>query len=175
MASKKPSPHDDLFKQAMKDVRPLNKINQPQSNHTKQKKIAPQNTDNILYQQADSYLPYKNITGDDVIAFKQDSVQKSQFNRLKRGEITAEASLDLHHHTVAEAIDLIEEFLTFCRQKKCYCVRIIHGKGYMSHDKYPVLKNFIDNYLRQQPYVIAYHSSQPRYGGTGAVDILLRF
>jgi len=53
-------------------------------------------------------------------------------------------------------------------------VRIIHGKGYGSREQAPVLKNSLNSWLRQHPDVLAFSSTRPEHGGTGAVHVLLR-
>ena len=49
-------------------------------------------------------------------------------------------SIDLHGLTSDEAKIALVDFILFCKQKDIRCVRIIHGKGYNSKNKEPVLK-----------------------------------
>jgi DNA-nicking Smr family endonuclease len=53
-------------------------------------------------------------------------------------------------------------------------VRIIHGKGYRSGARGPVLKTAVDSWLRRHTDVMAFTSARPIDGGTGAVYVLLR-
>jgi len=54
------------------------------------------------------------------------------------------------------------------------CVRIIHGKGYRSGARGPVLKTAVDLWLRRHTDVMAFTSARAIDGGTGAVYVLLR-
>jgi DNA-nicking Smr family endonuclease len=53
-------------------------------------------------------------------------------------------------------------------------VRIIHGKGHGSHQKRPVLKQYVNHWLRQRDEVLAFCSARQVDGGTGAVYVLLK-
>ena len=53
---------------------------------------------------------------------------------------------------------------------------IVHGKGdsRTERERASILKGCTDHWLRQLEVVQAFHSAQPRHGGTGAVYVLLR-
>jgi DNA-nicking Smr family endonuclease len=53
-------------------------------------------------------------------------------------------------------------------------VRIIHGKGYRSGARGPVLKTAVNLWLRHHHDVIAFVSARTIDGGTGALYVLLR-
>jgi len=94
------------------------------------------------------------------------------FQRLKRGQFSAQDELDLHGATALQAESLLRQFLAEAHQHDHGCVRIIHGKGGRS-DGAPVIKNVVDRILRQRADVLAFHSAPPAQGGTGAVLVLL--
>jgi len=50
----------------------------------------------------------------------------------------------------------------------------VHGKGYRSGARGPILKVAVDTWLRRHPDVMAFTSARPIDGGTGAVYVLLR-
>jgi len=52
-------------------------------------------------------------------------------------------------------------------------VHIIHGKGYRSENSHPVLKNNLNQWLRQHRDVQAFCSASAKDGGAGAVLVLL--
>jgi DNA-nicking Smr family endonuclease len=54
------------------------------------------------------------------------------------------------------------------------CLRIIHGKGYGSYQKQPVLKAKLNSWLRQHEHVQAFCSARASDGGTGAVYVLIK-
>jgi DNA-nicking Smr family endonuclease len=106
--------------------------------------------------------------------FARPGLQQRLLQRLRRGQLPSEAELDLHGLTVAEAHYAITRFLSSCGEQGIRSVRIIHGKGYGSRERAPVLKSRLNHWLRERPEVLAFCSSRPDQGGTGAVNVLLR-
>ena len=94
--------------------------------------------------------------------------------RLRRGQFSVQAELDLHEMTVPVARDAIKRFIDDCRKHGELCVRIVHGKGLRSKAGGPVLKRLTDGLLRRRSDVLAFASARPAEGGTGAVIELLR-
>lgn len=114
------------------------------------------------------------VNGEEFIFYSQPGLQYKAQKQLRQGKIPVEDHLDLHGMTVREARTEMLQFIHFAQQRHCHCVRLIHGKGYRTENSIPVLKNKINNWLRQHPDVIAFSSAQPRDGGMGAVYILIR-
>ncbi len=94
--------------------------------------------------------------------------------RLRRGQFSVRAELDLHEMTAAVARTAIRQFLDDCRRHNELCVRIVHGKGLRSKAQGPVLKQLTDTLLRRRGDVLAFCSARPVQGGTGAVLVLLQ-
>lgn len=113
----------------------------------------------------------------DVLSYRQESLPGRAWQRLKRGEISAQEELDLHGVDARTAEALLREFLADARDHGLGCVRVIHGKGRGSDDVAsrgaPVLKNLVNRMLRQRSGVLAFHSAPQAQGGTGAVLVLL--
>jgi DNA-nicking Smr family endonuclease len=80
----------------------------------------------------------------------------------------------MHGMTAAIARQELVQFISACRDQHIRCVRVIHGKGYRSDGQAPILKNRINNWLRQHHDVLAFSSTPQKDGGSGAVYILLR-
>ena len=53
-------------------------------------------------------------------------------------------------------------------------MRIVHGKGYRSGARGPVLKIAVNAWLKRHADVMAFTSARAIDGGTGAVYVLLR-
>jgi DNA-nicking Smr family endonuclease len=106
--------------------------------------------------------------------FARTGLQQRLQQRLRRGQLPCEAKLDLHGLNIAEAQHEVARFLSWCGERGIRSVRIIHGKGYGSRERAPVLKSRLNHWLREQPEVLAFCSSRPEQGGTGAVNVLLR-
>lgn len=111
---------------------------------------------------------------DDRIHFQRGGLQFRLLQKFKRGKIMPQASLDLHRLTVSESEDAVLQFLSNALARHYRCVHIVHGKGRMTKDGQAKLKNWLNQWLRQHPKVLAYTSAQPKDGGTGAIYILLR-
>jgi DNA-nicking Smr family endonuclease len=111
-----------------------------------------------------------------VLEFKRPGVQNGVFRKLKQGRYEAEARLDLHRMTAAMAREEIFGFVEESHQLGLRSVLVIHGKGVSKAEKErsSILKGCVDHWLRQLDIVLAFHSAQPRHGGTGAVYVLLR-
>lgn len=109
----------------------------------------------------------------DVLAYWREGLPARMFQRLRRGQYSAQDELDLHGATAAQAEAMLRRFLIEALAHEHGCVRIVHGKGLQSETGLPVLKNLVDRMLRQRSDVLAFHSAPPAQGGTGAVIVLL--
>lgn len=112
-------------------------------------------------------------SGDELLYFRP-GLQKSVVRKLRRGEYTITAELDLHGYTVPRARQAIVNFLSSVRRSRHTCVRIVHGKGHGSPGKKPVLKNKVFHWLCQRDEVLAICPARPFDGGTGAAYVLLK-
>jgi DNA-nicking Smr family endonuclease len=110
----------------------------------------------------------------DYLLFARPGVQKRLLADLQRGRIEVDLELDLHGLTAAYAERTLDAFLRDCKRRHVRCARIIHGKGYGSEDRQPVLKRKVNYWLRLYEEVLAFCSATRRDGGTGAVYLLLR-
>jgi DNA-nicking Smr family endonuclease len=108
------------------------------------------------------------------LSFQRAGVRTQVMRRLRRGQYPVEAELDLHGLNQAAARDRLAEFLAVARDSGRRCVRIIHGKGYRSGARGPVLKTAVDLWLRRHLDVLAFSSARAIDGGTGALYVLLR-
>ena len=108
----------------------------------------------------------------DELSYRRPEVPEKWFKQLKRGQISIQDELDLHHCRAADAEVFLKQFLNQAREEAHYCVRVIHGKGLRSESA-PVLKALVDRVLRHRGDVLAFNSAPPAQGGTGAVLVLL--
>jgi len=108
------------------------------------------------------------------LSFQRAGVRTQVMRRLRRGLYPVEDELDLHGLTQIAARERLAEFLERGRDTGARCVRIIHGKGYRSGARGPVLKTAVNLWLRRHSDVMAFVSARAIDGGTGAVYVLLR-
>ena len=86
---------------------------------------------------------------------------------------SVKGTLDLHGYTSEEARLLLVEFLNEERKAGHRAVRIIHGQGFGSAGRKPVLKEKVPVWLAQRKEVLAFVQAPPYDGGAGAVYVLL--
>jgi DNA-nicking Smr family endonuclease len=108
------------------------------------------------------------------LSFQRGGVRIQTMRRLRRGLCPIDDELDLHGLTQTAARDLLAEFIVRSRDRGCRCVRIIHGKGYGSGARGPVLKAAVNLWLRRHLDIMAFVSARPIDGGAGALYVLLR-
>lgn len=165
-----------LFKEATYDVKPLKKKYFLPPTLPTVKPIPKQ-----LYRDeaavlndmlSDLYDPTDLETGEE-LTYLKNGVQRSILRKLRRGHYSVVAELDLHGMTTPQARQAVSQFLRECRVANLNCLRIIHGKGYGSYQKQPVLKAKLNAWLRQYEQVLAFCSARASDGGTGAVYVLL--
>jgi DNA-nicking Smr family endonuclease len=114
------------------------------------------------------------VTADGALSFHRGGVRAQVMRRLRRGLYPIEDELDLHGQNQAAARNQLADFIARSREGGCRCVRIVHGKGYRSGARGPVLKTAVNLWLRRHMDVMAFVSARALDGGTGAVYVLLR-
>jgi len=93
-------------------------------------------------------------------------------SRLRRGQWSVQAELDLHGLTTDEAHDALSDFIVDSRTRRLRCVRVIHGKGLTSPNKEPVLKGKVRRWLAHWDEVLAYTEAPRHAGVSGALRSL---
>ncbi|MEE8343415.1 MAG: Smr/MutS family protein [Gammaproteobacteria bacterium] len=177
MPRKKPSKADsDLFRNTVGDVIPMADDRVPPT-HRRRKPVprSRQQDDAQVMREllSDLHDPAELETGDELL-YLRPGLQHGVFRKLRRGQFSVGAELDLHGMTVPVARQALHNFLHRCAGTGIRCVRIIHGKGYGSQQRQPILKNKVNHWLRQWDSVLAFCSTPPRDGGTGAMYVLLK-
>ena len=175
---------DNLFSDAMSDVAPLKRERRadlaPKTQNHRDSSVEHRRRAAAKVPERDrNTLADKGIAPLDawyVLAFKRPGIQNGVFRKLKQGRYEAESRLDLHRMTAEIARRAIFEFMEESHHFGLRSVLVIHGKGESKADqeRISILKGCVDHWLRDLPVVQAFHSAQPRHGGTGAVYVLLR-
>lgn len=104
-------------------------------------------------------------------------VDRRLLKRLRRGDFSVQAHLDLHGLTRSEAREAVGRFLTESRTVGRRSVLLVHGRGLNSKDQVPVLKNALVSWLshgRLGRRILAFATARPVDGGAGALYVLLR-
>ena len=113
------------------------------------------------------------IESGEELQFKRDSVSPLTFKQLRRGQFRVDAELDLHGLTLAQAEQLLGEFLADALIHGLRVLRIVHGKGLRSGHRGPVLKHLVNRYLQRVDAVLAFASAREVDGGSGACLVLM--
>ena len=97
--------------------------------------------------------------------------------RLKRGQLPAEARLDLHGRTQDQAHDALQSFIEESRMARRRCVLVITGKGSVASGKGGVLRQMVPRWLNEpalRRHIIAITNAPESSGGAGALYVLLK-
>lgn len=111
---------------------------------------------------------------EEILSFCRTGIQRNVFKKLRSGAYKISDELDLHGSTLKQAKQLLVYYLQEAVQFESCCIRIIHGKGHRSGSNKPVLKTHVNHWLSEHDRVLAFHSTKPKDGGTGAVYVLLK-
>ncbi|MFQ5957809.1 MAG: Smr/MutS family protein [Alphaproteobacteria bacterium] len=103
-------------------------------------------------------------------------LDKRSAQRLTRGRMKIDATLDLHGMTQAQAVQALNGFLADSQDRGRRCVLVITGKGRVGDDT-GVLRSMVPRWLNAPPNrarVLGFDLAQPKHGGHGALYVLLR-
>ncbi len=166
-----------LFQQEMSGVKKIEPKNIKETNKPKPKPIpkSRQIDDREVMNQLD-HDPFAHEfieTGDEIFYFRP-GLQQRTIKKLKRGQFSIERELDLHGMTAEQAKNAVNIFFNDCSLHDNRCVLIIHGKGFRTEEREPILKSMLNGWLRHRSDVLAFCSARIEDGGTGAIYVLLR-
>ena len=159
-----------LFRSAMRGVKSLThtKVIVPPARTKKVVHYETKNTNPLnLYEDEN---PLMDVSGDERLDFHRPGLQHKVLRKFRRGQYNVEATLDMHGMRVIEARKALNDFLLDCLENDIRHVLIVHGKG---RDKKPILKNALNQWLRQLKEVLAFCSAV-HHGQGGAVYVLLK-
>jgi DNA-nicking Smr family endonuclease len=111
---------------------------------------------------------------DDAMSFRRPGIGIDVTRKLRRGEWSIQAEIDLHGMRREEAREALAAFLRGAVRDGLRCVRVVHGKGLGSPGKTPVLKGKVHSWLVQKNEVLAFVQARADEGGAGAVVVLLK-
>jgi len=176
MSEDKRQPTDlQLFREALADVEPLPQQRvEPYRAHRSPYPLE-RPTDAPPEPESASFSdPELELEAGDILDFARPGIQRRVMRDLRRGRLKVGMELDLHGLSVPHARTLLGRFIQECQYRGVRCARIIHGKGFGSQGRQPVLKQRLNGWLRQHQEVLAFTSATRRDGGTGAAYVLLR-
>ena len=178
------SDEDDLFSAAMSDVVPLKRARRAALTQDKSRE-RDSSLDHRRRAAEDLPAGDRNTLSDSaiepldawyVLTCKRPGRAERSISQAEAGPVRGESRLDLHRMTVEIAAVAMFEFVEEAHSYGLRSVLVIHGKGESKAEQQrsSILKGCVDHWLRELDVVQAFHSAQPRHGGTGAVYVLLR-
>ncbi len=111
---------------------------------------------------------------DDGLSFQRPGLAPDVVARLRRGDWSIQAELDLHGMRRDAAREAVAGFLREAHLRGWRCLRVVHGKGHGSPGREPVLKAKVQRWLGQHQAVLAFAQATAPEGGSGALVVLLR-
>jgi len=166
-----------LFREAMRDVKPLRAEPQAPEEPPRPAPLPRQrwaDEHSVLNELLSENPETADLETGEELTYLAPGIQRRVLRQLRRGHFSVGGELDLHGMTVPVAKTALAEFIMECRSRGVRCARVVHGKGRRSPNHGPVLKGKVDVWLRQRDDVLAFCSTPPADGGTGAVYVLVR-
>lgn len=168
----------DLLREALEGVAPL--PNQDRVVHQRRKPppVAAQRIADearVLKDSLSDEIPLDSgLEAGDELVYLRPGLSKQVLRKLRRGQWVEQDNIDLHGMRSQPARALLVDFLNRALSKGYRCVRVVHGKGYRSPNREPVLKKKLAHWLQQRDEVLAYCQAPPADGGGGATVVLLK-
>ncbi|MBW1974496.1 MAG: Smr/MutS family protein [Deltaproteobacteria bacterium] len=178
------SDEDELFRQAMQDVTPLDtndhqRIPPPRPTQTFPRNF--QRSEQEAYAQLagliSGEISFDLYYTDEYVEGAVHGLPFKILRKLRRGEFSYQDYLDLHGYTRKEAKLKVLSFIDRAYKKGYRCVLIIPGRGLNSANGKSVLKEGLIKWLTHgslRNIVLAFSSARACDGGLGALYVLLR-
>ncbi len=177
-----PSDDEFAYQNAMQDVAPLNYRKQLAQQHVQPRPFPMHEDDESLVMReldglVQGEVPFDFADTDEYVEASTSGLDHQVVKKLKRGDYSYQAHLDLHGLNREQARARVAEFIHTSHRDGKRCLLIVHGRGLGSKDNIPVLKNKLAAWLTRGSIgrrVLAFTSAKPYDGGTGAIYVLLR-
>jgi DNA-nicking Smr family endonuclease len=176
-----PMDEEALFREAFEGVRPLGSAGAARI------AVEPPVTHNIVSEDAEVLAELSDLVsgqGNFELTETEEYVEGTRVGldprlvtRLRRGEFSVQAHIDLHGMTQPDAKQELTQFILDSVRKGRRAVLVVHGRGLRSPGGQPVLKHATAQWLSHGSiggYVLAFATARAYDGGAGAVWVLLK-
>lgn len=122
-------------------------------------------------------LEFALMYSDEYLEGRVAEMDDSMMERLRQGQLSPEAHLDLHGLNVMQAYEALREFLRSAWYKGMRVALLVPGRGLNSPNGRSILRQKLQTWLTQEPFkrvVLAFCTAIPRDGGPGSIYVLLR-
>jgi DNA-nicking Smr family endonuclease len=173
---------EEVFWQAMQDVTPIKqdgrgRVNNPPPSASRRMQTDENEALAELYDLVAGRSGFDVTDTDEYIEGCVVGLDTHLVRKLRQGEFSRQAHVDLHGMTVEVAQDEVEQFLLTAVRNGLRCVVVVHGRGRNSPGQIPVLKDRLKGWLTRGKLarvVLAFATARPHDGGPGALYVLLR-
>ena len=168
---------DDIFHDAMADVREIKEFRQIPLKKPPKFKLVPPHKDDSIEELRRIIRGEIKITLSDTgeyIEWIHPGMRKDIARKLHQGYFSVQDSIDLHGLNLIEAEEVFCSFFAGALKKRLFCIKVIHGRGLRSPGG-PVLKEALQKWLQGSlRYILAYSTAKSCDGGLGATYIILK-
>ena len=167
---------EEIFLTAMRTAEPLKGKGRsiaPKPDSS-EKRVAPERDFAELLEEN---LSFAVSSSDEYLEGYATGLDELIMNRLREGQFSPEAHLDLHGLTAVQAFETLRDFIRDSWFKGLRAVLLVPGRGKNSPDGQGVLRRKLQSWLTQDPFkrvVLAFCTARPVDGGPGSVYVLLR-
>lgn len=111
---------------------------------------------------------------DTLLSYMSISVKAARFAELKNGQIAWDNTVDLRGKNAEVVRQSIIELITAQRKKHTECILLVYDKEFAQQKNPPIIKNYLNVWLRQFKEVAAFHSAQIKRGDYEALFVLFK-
>jgi len=104
-------------------------------------------------------------------------LDRRSVKRLKKGDVTIDARIDLHGSTQSDAHHRLERFIRDCHDNDYRLVLVITGKGLRQDGGVGILREAVPRWLGEAPNrskILGYSYAAPKDGAQGALYVRLK-
>jgi DNA-nicking Smr family endonuclease len=176
-----PGDEAELLRQAFEGVRPLG------GSRAERLAVDPPVSQNIVSEDAEVLAELSDLISgqgtfeltetEEYVEGARVGLDPRLVSRLRRGEFSVQAHIDLHGMIQPDAKEALNQFILASVRKGHRAVLVVHGRGLRSPGGQPVLKQAAAQWLSHGTiggYVLAFATARGYDGGAGAMWVLLR-
>ena len=173
-----PEHESALFREAVRDATPLESSARVEPRTKRPPPVPIQSLldghDSLVESLAGAISLDQSMETGEEPSYLRSGLARDVLRKLRRGHWVVQDIVDLHGLNRQEARSLLAEFLGGCLKRGLRCVRVVHGKGWRSPGREPVLKGKALQWLAQRDDVLAFCEAPKNQGGSGALLVLLK-
>jgi len=110
----------------------------------------------------------------DQLTYKKSGVQEGVFKNLRLGKYKIEQVVNLQQCKFEQARITLFNQIMHAYQTGVRTLLLKHGIGLHNKPLPAMLKSYVNQWLRQMPQVLAFHSAMPQHSGYGATYVMIK-